>query len=135
MAQTQSPTNFAYSLIASLLNANAMYVAVDNGVMTSYGVNTNIMGSEVNVSGFGRQAGTRNIINTNAALLDTAQIYYLYTANANQNINGHVIVNNTTNGNGNYNILGWCAYAATQPMLVADTVNCVTQFQCGLGTW
>jgi hypothetical protein len=115
------------------LQANTLYLVPDNGVMTAYGVNTNIMGSEVNVSGFGRQSGTRNVIQTNAALYDTAQIYYLYTANANQNLNGHCIVNNTTNGNGNYNILAWCAYAATQPMQTNDTINCVTQFQFEIG--
>ena len=133
MVQTQKATNFAYNLCAGLLYANTYYVVPDNGVMTAYDVNTNTMGLEVNVSGFGRQAGTKTVINTNAALMDTAQIFYLYTANANQNLNGHCIVNNTTNGNGNYNMLAWCQYAATQPMQNTDTINCITQFQFEIG--
>ncbi len=133
MAQTQKATNFAFNLSAGLLAANTFYIVPDAGVMTDYGVNTNIMGSELNTNGFGRQAGTKGVINTNALLYDTAQIYYLYTANSNATLNGHCVVNNTTNGNGNYNILAWCIYAASQPVQNTDTVNCVTQFQYLLG--
>ena len=132
MAQVESPTNFAYKTTSELINANTMYIVPDNGVMDDYATNTNIMGLEVNVSGFGRQAGTRAIVTTTVAN-DTAQIYYLYTANANQNVNGHVIVNNTTNGNGNYNIWAWCHYAATQPLQTNDTINCITNFKIVLG--
>jgi hypothetical protein len=133
MAQTQTATNYSFNYMASLLNGNTMYIAMDNGMSADYGVNTNIMSNEVNVGGFGRQAGTRNVINTNVLLYDTAQIYYLYTANANVNVNGHCIVNNTTNGNGNYNIIAWCHYAATQSLQNTDTLNAVTQFQFLLG--
>ncbi len=128
MAQTQSTTNELYKITASLLNANAMFITCDAGNMTGFTAATNAPATEIVTNGFGRQAGTRSVITTTVAN-DTAQIYYLYTANANQNVNGHEVMSANATGN----MYGWCQYAALQPMQNADTLNAIMQFQCEIG--
>lgn len=128
MAQTQSPTNQLYIKTAALLNAEAMFVTADAGNMSAFDATTNAPATEIVTNGFGRQAGTRSIITTTVTN-DTAQIYYLYTASANQNVNGHEVMSANATGN----MYGWVLYAATQPMQNTDTINCITQFQSKLG--
>ena len=128
MAQTQSPTNELYKKTAALLNAETMYLCCDSGNMTSFDATTNAPATEISTNGFSRQAGTRGVITTTVTN-DTAQIYYQYTATANQNVNGHEVMSASATGN----MYGWCQYAAMQPMQNQDTINCIMQFQAKIG--
>ena len=128
MAQTQSPCNELYKKTAALLNAEGMFLCCDSGNMTGFTAATNAPAAEISSNGFSRQAGTRSVITTTVAN-DTAQIYYLFTATANQNVNGHEVMSASATGN----MYGWCQYAATQPMQNQDTINCIMQFQVEIG--
>jgi hypothetical protein len=128
MAQVNSTCNELYKITASLLNANAMFITCDAGDMSGFTAATNAPATEIVTNGFGRQAGTRSVLQTVVAN-DTMQIFYLYTANANQNVNGHEVMSANASGN----MYGYCKYNALQPCQTNDTLNAIMQFQSEVG--
>ena len=124
-------TQQLYILTAGLLNANGTYITCDKGALATIAAFTdanNAPVSEEVANGFSRQSGTHSLVQTTIAN-DTAQIYYLYTCNTNTTINGHEVMSAATNGN----MLGYCAYNASQPMQTNDTLNAIMQFQVKVG--